>query len=181
MNFAKEARVTASQEWFGDLVGSGLFGAVIADSIMVLRRLDAVKKALFYGTPPHGDRIAPVRNVTNLPQELSERIGLPPEAMRDMIHGIIGVATEAGELLEALEAMMMGGDLDMVNLTEESGDVKWYLALLAGLPAPAGFNWGDDEDRCIAKLRRRFGDKFTTFDARNRDLVAERKVLEGGS
>lgn len=179
MNFPKEAGVTASDEWFGELIGQSLFSGVIQECIDQLRRLDGIKKALFYGKVER-PRTPYNRNLNELPNQISAQLKMPPEAVQDLIHGIIGVATEAGEMLEALQMILCGGDLDNVNLLEESGDIKWYLALLSELPNPAGFVWGEDERRCIAKLRKRFGDKFTAHDAINRNLDAERALLESG-
>lgn len=40
------------------------------------------------------------------------------------------------------------------------------------------FNFAEDLDRNIKKLQQRFPEKFTTENALNRDLIAERKILE---
>jgi hypothetical protein len=50
-----------------------------------------------------------------------------------LLHGAVGVMTEAGELFEALAA----DKLDPVNVNEEIGDSAWYTALLCdvlGIP-----------------------------------------------
>jgi NTP pyrophosphatase (non-canonical NTP hydrolase) len=40
-------------------------------------------------------------------------------------HAIMGLVTEAGELMDAIKkAKIYGKDLDLVNLVEELGDVK---------------------------------------------------------
>ena len=65
--------------------------------------------------------------------------------------------------------------LDNVNLLEELGDQTWYIALaLRYLES----NFGEIFDGNIAKLRKRFPDKFTEAAAINRDLDGERAVLE---
>lgn len=179
MDFPKEAAVTASDQWHGELIGQTLFSGVIQDCIENLRRLDGIKKALFYGKVDR-PRTPYNRNLTELPDQLAAQLKMPPEAVQDLVHGIIGAATEAGELLEALQMVLVGGDLDNINIIEESGDMKWYLALLSRLPSPAGFKWPEDEVRCIAKLRKRYGDRFAAHDAISRDLVTERAALEGG-
>lgn len=100
-------------------------------------------------------------------------------------HAIVGVATEAGEMVDAwLNAYMHGKQLDMVNLREEFGDNQWYVAVFLSACSkltfehePTGF---DELHRLVnRKLRGRFPDGFNEFDANNRDLVKERRILEG--
>jgi hypothetical protein len=38
----------------------------------------------------------------------------------------IGIAGEAGELLEPILEMVLGGELDVANCLEESGDIEFY-------------------------------------------------------
>ena len=44
-----------------------------------------------------------------------------------MLHGIIGISTEMGEVSEAYEKDV----IDYVNVAEEIGDAYWYLMVLA--------------------------------------------------
>jgi len=160
-----------------------------------------------------------------------------------LLHGAIGICTEVGELLEAMNRK----EVDAVNLAEEIGDILWYLAIferefdfelsiitadryferilyinfhdtveklamqssqlldfykkkafyarlinndtieekcqeifntvyfmITGL----GFNLDDIKTNNIAKLQQRFGDKFCETKANNRNLDAERDILE---
>lgn len=91
-------------------------------------------------------------------------------------HSVVGIATEAVELLQALD--INKADLDKVNLLEEFGDIGWYLAI--GIDEAEG-NFDAVLDKVIAKLRARFPDKFNSDQAINRDLVKERAVLEGNT
>lgn len=94
----------------------------------------------------------------------------------DLLHGGLGVATEAGELLDQIKKQhAYGKDMDIVNLREEIGDVLWYLALLC---RATGTTLDQVAYRNIDKLRTRFPNKFSTEKALNRDLAAERSVLE---
>ncbi len=96
-------------------------------------------------------------------------------AMR-ALHGAMGLSTEAGEVLDQLKKhLMYGKELDLVNLKEEVGDCFWYLALLA---KTCGFTFEEAMELNIAKLKLRYADKFTEDAAINRDVVAERKLLE---
>jgi hypothetical protein len=48
-----------------------------------------------------------------------------------LLHGAIGLATEAGELLDSIKkSIFYHEDYDFVNLREEIGDCMWYLAVL---------------------------------------------------
>ncbi len=47
-----------------------------------------------------------------------------------LLHAVLGLYTEAAEMLEALWAALHGAPLDEINLFEEAGDLEWYLALL---------------------------------------------------
>lgn len=94
-----------------------------------------------------------------------------------ILHAIIGISTESGELNDALKkALFYGRPMDKVNLIEEAGDLLWYTAVLLN---ECDVSFEEVMERNIAKLRTRFPDKFDPERARNRDLDAERKVLEG--
>jgi NTP pyrophosphatase (non-canonical NTP hydrolase) len=93
-----------------------------------------------------------------------------------ILHGTLGVATEGGELLDALKKYVFyGKELDVVNVAEEIGDVLWYLNLLLdelNIPLEKIM------EQNIEKLTARYGEKFSAFRALNRDLEKEREVLE---
>jgi NTP pyrophosphatase (non-canonical NTP hydrolase) len=80
--------------------------------------------------------------------------------------------------LEALRAVTIENkEFDEVNMREEVGDVFWYFAILADT---CGFTFEEAQRVNIAKLRMRYGEKFSEFDAKNRNLTAERTILENG-
>ena len=93
-----------------------------------------------------------------------------------LLHAAMGICTEAGEFMDAIKkAIFYGKDIDLVNLTEELGDLFWYAALALdeiGIPMETCF------ERNIAKLQQRYRGKFGETAAENRDLVAERAVLD---
>ncbi|MCB9025822.1 MAG: nucleoside triphosphate pyrophosphohydrolase family protein [Bdellovibrionaceae bacterium] len=93
-----------------------------------------------------------------------------------LLHGAIGLATEAGEFLDALKKhIYYGKPLDRVNLAEELGDLFWYCAIIADeLQVP----FSDIMDKNIEKLKARYGEKFSEEKAENRNLKVERKILE---
>lgn len=96
-----------------------------------------------------------------------------------MAHGIIGSATESGELIEALVKFIEGNG-DETNLKEEIGDVHWYLAVLAD-------SLGLTTDQCLEAVIKKLKDAgkgryakgvFTEDAAVDRDTTAERELLE---
>jgi NTP pyrophosphatase (non-canonical NTP hydrolase) len=93
-----------------------------------------------------------------------------------LLHGGIGLATEAGEFLDALKKhVFYGKELDKVNLREEMGDIFWYCAIIAD---QLDVDFADVMERNITKLKARYGEKFTETAANTRDLKTEREILE---
>lgn len=93
------------------------------------------------------------------------------------IHACLGLMSETGEIADALKKhIIYGKELDLINMMEESGDVSWYQALLL---TAVKKTMEESMEKNIAKLKLRFGDKFTTDAATKRDLAAERRILEG--
>ena len=81
------------------------------------------------------------------------------------------VALAQGNTLKVLDDI----SFDVTNFKEEIGDGMWYDAI--GLEAVDG-TIAETQNTNIAKLRARFPNKFTEYDANNRNLSAERKILE---
>src|SRR5437764_1204166 len=53
------------------------------------------------------------------------------ELQSDLLHAILGISGEAGELVDAFKKeLIYGKTLDIENLKEEAGDILWYMALL---------------------------------------------------
>lgn len=149
-----------------DLVPAEHFRIRLEEARDATVALDSFKKALAYGKPTVFGDVHPPLEVTNTKILL-------------LTHMILGIVTEAGELLEALIPVLFdGATLDEVNMQEEMGDVAWYRAnaLIA-----LGQTIRENDQQNIDKLFRRFPDKFDADLAINRDTVAERKVLEGNS
>lgn len=96
--------------------------------------------------------------------------------MEDIIHAAIGIATEAGEFLDPIKKFIFyGKPVDFVNLDEEVGDLLWYIALYLNA---RGLDMEAVMEKNINKLEARYPDKFTQDHALNRDLDAEREILE---
>lgn len=107
-------------------------------------------------------------------QEVQNR--LSEELNAKLFHYLVGIATESGELLDAIKkSIIYGKKLDLVNLKEEIGDCCWYIARLLDT---LDFTFEEVMDVNIAKLKARYGEKFTEHAALNRNLAKEREILE---
>jgi phosphoribosyl-ATP pyrophosphohydrolase len=143
--------------------------ATCVEAVEVLNKLDKIKKATYYGKGFDESKLK-----DGEPLVIEER----HKSNIDVLHGIIGIATEASELLEAfLNSDRTGEDFDTVNLVEEVSDVMWYQAIIL---ARAGVSFEHAMQVNIDKLRKRFPDGFTEAKANNRDLELERRALEQG-
>lgn len=158
---------------------------VISTIIQLGGILDQFKKNVFYNKPfklqEIKDAVAVAQlNVEGLVTDLEMGTFPSSQPANDLpvnpryFHAVVGVATEAVELLEALD--LLSPTLDKTNLLEEFGDLNWYEAI--GIDE-AGGTFEQVLERVIAKLRARYPDKFTSENAINRDLVKERQILEG--
>lgn len=98
-----------------------------------------------------------------------------PEIAR-LMHATNGLTTEAGELLDMFKKHInYGKDFDKVNAIEELGDIFWYLAIACDC---LGVSFDEVMQKNIDKLKARYGDKYSDQKAIERDLEAERTVLE---
>lgn len=160
--------------------------ALLATLITASKLADTCKRAIFYGKPLDLDK---ARLETGELITVSEDFALsladytspaPSEVAINLrlLHGAIGVFGEAGELLEALQKQMSGDTLDLVNIAEETGDIDWYQAIIED---ETGVSEEATRAKVIAKLRKRYPNKFDSDLAVNRDLVAERAAIEGTS
>lgn len=97
-----------------------------------------------------------------------------------LLHAVMGLVTEGGELMDALKAhIIYGKPLDYVNLIEEKGDSFWYSAVFASALELEGFEpfWRV----VIEKLKARYGDAFKEDSAVSRNLPLERITLMLGT
>ncbi len=93
-----------------------------------------------------------------------------------LLHGSCGIATEAGELLDAMKKhIFYGKEIDTVNIVEEIGDLMWYSAILLD---ELGVEFEEVMEKNINKLKARYGEKFSETSANTRNLDQERKILE---
>ena len=115
-----------------------------------------------------------IRTEAPVTGELEDRL----IAMVRPIHAIFGLITEVGELADVFKRhIFYATPLDLTNVAEEVGDQNWYQAIMLSFAEVEEF--AECQRRNIAKLKKRYPEKFTEQDAVERDLDAEREVLEG--
>jgi len=88
-----------------------------------------------------------------------------------LLHGAMGLDTESGEIMDSMKRhIIYGSDLNVVNIREELGDIMWYVALICD---ELGLTIEQICEDNIAKLRKRYPDKFSRELAENRDVANE--------
>ena len=94
----------------------------------------------------------------------------------NLVHLALGVAGEAGELVDAIKkATIYGKPLDMENMCEELGDLEFYMAAIRQC---CGFTRRDVLRHNIAKLRKRYGGSYSNEAAKAR---ADKTMIRLGS
>jgi NTP pyrophosphatase (non-canonical NTP hydrolase) len=152
-----------------------VMGIIVASGTM----LDYIKKNVYYGKEIDKEKVIQQFG------EIVEGLGFIREVISEgfrnqqldfdprIFHSIVGITTEAVEMVEALTSP----EFDNVNFLEELGDLNWYQAI--GIDAVDG-DFDKILETNIAKLRARYPEKFTNENAINRDLEIEREILESG-
>ena len=122
--------------------------------------------------------VAQIENM--LRTETSEMHGINER----ILHGILGIADEAGELVKLAKSIIYyNAPEDRVNLKEEMGDVWWYFSLLIDELSKLEEKTPDEIFAQImsmnkAKLKRRYPEEYSDLLAQDRKLAQERAALE---
>jgi NTP pyrophosphatase (non-canonical NTP hydrolase) len=91
------------------------------------------------------------------------------------MHYALGLVTEAGEIADIFKKhFAYDKPVDPQHVKEEIGDLMWYIARMCEW---YNFDLENIMFENIAKLKKRFPDKFDADRAINRDKVAENEVL----
>lgn len=109
------------------------------------------------------------------------KTGLPGPSNTQLIHGLLGISAEVGELWTLVQKAVWydtfkGDEAEFKHQVRlELGDVMWYVAEVC---SAMGLSLGDVLEANIEKLRVRFPDKYTGFHAaeENRDRAAEEAI-----
>jgi len=167
-----------------DILVNALIAFIAAGNI-----LDQIKKNAFY--KKEIDRVKFIDNINKLNSSSADLVSLgferslgqiiPEEQLNintRVFHAIIGIMTESTELGEALvKHLYSDGELDTVNLLEEISDLFWYQAICID---SLNSDFETVMNTNIKKLKARFPDKFTSDKAIDRNIDAERQILETG-
>ncbi len=168
-DYMAAADATCSVHWRPEQVNLADFRQTLVMVVDFANTMNIFKKLLFRGRTPEDMNLP-------MPAHSQSMLGYIDLAEVDIVHGIVGVITEAGECAEILLAMLEGMKPDRVNAVEESGDLLWYINRI--------LRWSkvsfDDTMRAnIEKLHGRHGAAFDIFRDANRDLQRERNQIEG--
>lgn len=183
-DYLAESQRTASGKFHGKFVDYNKFVGALNQYQKSAEQLDRYKKLLFYGEDVGKcrtrDRMSNGKDGYSITESFSTDNESEIKA-RYILHALLGIMTEAGELAELLHNTIVGnlpsgaGGIDTVNLIEECGDLQWYEAMLC---RALGTTFDAVQRKNIAKLKARFPDKFTEESANNRDSERERSILE---
>ena len=149
-----------------------LLKGAIEHFLLATEKLDILKKHKYYGKPLSNN--FKVRKP--LKRGENETFKYDSDESEPNLHAVIGICTEAGELLQAMyEHKWKNKPFDEVNAKEEIGDIFWYMAILF-----RGFKWNINAiwERNTEKLSKRYGKSFSSERAINRNLKEERQILE---
>lgn len=113
-------------------------------------------------------------------QEAAKRTDKDLGSLKEnLTHMVLGLTTETGELADVLKRNhAYGKEMDPINEIEEIGDLLWYIANYCN---HRNFTIEKAMEINIAKLKKRYPEKFNEHEALNRDLSAERQTLEEGA
>lgn len=153
--------------------------------------LDQIKKSAFYGSqfdlPKYKRTLAQLsadlqvsaRTIYELDHIRYNPNNEPVTTFMDLnprtIHALLGMNTESAEIAEALLTYLQTGKIDVVNVSEEIADNSWYASILYD-----EYNIDPYQPliNVIEKLKKRYPEKFSKESAEQRDLSAEREILE---
>ena len=149
---------------------------IMCDVIEVGAQADLLKKWIFYGKTIEGHIPA-----SSLPDWMLGQAydNFDNHETVRLFHAVLGLVTEAAEMMEMLRDHLFSGmPIDVQNLIEETGDGLWYNALIAKY---CGFLTLDEFMASNkAKLTQRYGEKWNQEGALNRDTAAEMEALDRG-
>lgn len=147
--------------------------------------LDYMKKNIFYNKPVDEQKLFEFMSVAaaNIRMAITFQNHVEKETLFNdvtksrVLHAILGIITELSEMITAVVPWLFNDaeSFDKVNVLEESGDIDWYQAILVDALE------GDPDlilERIVAKLKARYPEGFSNYHAQNRDLDAERKILD---
>lgn len=174
------------------LIDTGTLMQVMRLGIFAGQVVDMYKAQMFYNRPINKEKLK--ESLDSLSLATSRMHGLsidsrnasvvsrdpwkPSEATHvslRLLHSVFGLNSESAEIMEnLLKAMQDKTEPDKVNLTGEYSDMSWFMGIgMDDMGTDAETVW----DQNIAKLRVRFGEKFSLEAANNRNVDAENEAI----
>jgi NTP pyrophosphatase (non-canonical NTP hydrolase) len=156
----------ASKERHTHLVPHRLFRLIATQALYDQEQLDALKKALFAGK--HNHSLEATRKSYAMAPEAEDY----PGVNMDLLHGILGLRTEADELLRLTVDARSYKTIDPQKVVDEAGDALFYIALQL---RAVGKTLDDALDGNVAKLKVRYPEGYNSAVAaaeKNRDAEA---------
>lgn len=112
------------------------------------------------------------------PEEYSNlvtRLAKPLPVKMNVIHAGLGVASESGEITDAIKAALIyGKPFDIVNIVEEAGDLLFFTEWLL---QNVGLTIEDAKIGNAAKLNARYAEGFSEAKALGRNKAFEVEQL----
>ncbi|KQS84337.1 MazG nucleotide pyrophosphohydrolase domain-containing protein [Rhizobium sp. Leaf383] len=164
---------TLADVFFPDNVNPLFLGLLLAGRKQTADVIDAAKRGLFYGNTKKLEELGHAGQATNI-------LSIDYDDEPAIIHAVLGLEGEVSEISEAALDDSVSHAERRARVVDESGDVMWYLHLLFDQFDPP-ITMGEVLAGNIAKLAKRYPDKFTTDAAVNRDLTAEAQVFSGST
>lgn len=159
--YLKESARTVADQAFFEKVSYADLMYDLTDFVGTADFIDQAKKSIFYGKP------------YSCGNEADEGDKLPTVADPNLLHGILGIASESAEIAE----LLLADKVDTAKLLDECGDVLWYLALIF---RTLGVTFEQVGDLNLAKLKARFPETFEAKKAIQRTTDKEEQaVFEG--
>lgn len=150
---------TLSRIYFGSDIKTAILVENLKSFVEMGHALDIIKKSLFYGQSDGRKKV------------------LEASTFTDIIHGVLGLATEAAELAEILLGSLTeeGQTWDAEHTIEELGDIEYYGSVLR---TAIGTSQEEVQRLNLEKLQKRYGDRFSREKALQRDLEVEATVFQ---
>lgn len=178
VNYHREALVTEApitkEVEFRLLQMWPLLEDVFEEMIELSSMIDRIKRVIYYNKPDEDlqSQVAPMLPTGDKRERITQ--------LARFFHAMLIDMGECGEICEPIRKLVNGeiSEADVVNLKEEVGDKLWALNLMAAFLNTDLIAIGEANK---SKLRQRYPNRFTEYDANNRNLDKERAVLESHS
>lgn len=172
--FISDAKKTESVPETITITGTDV--ALLQALLAMTEIVDQLKKHIFYGRELNVDKINAFKleafeSLTESNSTAHSSYNITNNEHIRIIHSILGMNTEGGELIKVLFDILQTGTYDRTNFLEELGDCQWYTGTALDT---TGATYQTMFDLVIAKLKKRYPNgKFESEKAIHRDVDEE--------